>query len=133
MQPEIFVVTLRLEVDTRLAEPPEAWDWPDLMDMLPSEVTLVSATKQTEETVEYGVTWSNDEESVCQTGYVYGTVEQAKAAALKGLALGERLSTDGPRILGTQIDGMNNADSPQAVKYAIIQTENDDVETITAE
>lgn len=80
--------------------------------------------------MKYGITWSNDVESVCQTGYEYDTIEAADKAGIEGLKLGAKLSEEGNKVLGVQIDGMNNPKNSQEVKYAVIQTEDDDIHTI---
>jgi hypothetical protein len=74
----------------------------------------------------YGITWTNDDESVCQTGYVYDTIEAANDAGVQGLKLGAKLSEGGHKVLGVQIDGMNDENNSQEVTFAIIQTESDD-------
>lgn len=83
--------------------------------------------------MKYGITWSNDEESVCQTGYFTNDINEARDVAVAGLKLGAELSTWG-YIRGHQVDGMNDPKNSQAIKYAVIQTGEedglDDIETI---
>lgn len=93
--------------------------------------------------MKYGITWTNDEESVCQTGYFTTDINEARQVGRQGLVLGGLLISGqkaaqfniGKVIYYLQVDGMNNADAPQDIKYAVIQTGEedgmDDLECIT--
>lgn len=100
-------------------------DWIDLGDAYTVAVAAIAkagAASEPEPT-KYGITWGNDASSVCQTGYVYATIEAARAAALAGPTEAQK-----QRI---QVDGMCDASADQTVLYGVIQDESDDVETVT--
>lgn len=76
--------------------------------------------------MKYGITWTDNKQSLFQTGYIYDTVAEARAAGVKVLVLFDA----GVVINDKSFDWMPGTDGTETPLFALIETESDTVEVI---
>lgn len=102
---------------------------PDLSFYGPAKTTdkpAPAARADTKNSGRLGLTFASPESTQFQTGYIYKTIQEAREAAQKGLAVCWQLKGKvGPdlvaKALDTQVDSMTNPENHHDVFYAQIQ------------